>query len=631
MPEQQLGLSIKVNTDTGALEVLGAKLKDVSAQAKGAEGGFSGLTGAGKELMGALGLVATGAGIIEFFKNAVTEANADAEALRRLQFALQANGVSWEDNKEKLMLWSEGMQETTRFSNTDALEALGKLSKATKDVGQAQEGVKVAMGLSVASGMDLNQALDLMQGLMMGNQRAIMMAHRELGTFVGGAKTAQEMLDALTAKVGGAAQHEESFSKSTSQLKNAWDDFSKQVGQAFIPALTAIVDALAFVMARVNDLGTVIAAFVVTAASMFQGLGLAIKDAMTGHFREAANDIRVMNSQIVSIAEGTKDAIVGVEQKKVAAVQAATQQTSRIIAAASVQDVAKQKEQAAKVLEITADLHKKIDQLGDQTLQKKIDALNQEVAMKAAQINKEIEDEKMKADLLIQLEVYKNQAQENLALIDYRMKRDIVYQTAENSLEALAIVNNMTQKDSQAQVNRAIMIMALEKAIAIARIWSAPSTGNVYVDIALKASQTALAVAQFAQQSQAITQAASQARAQGANTSAEFSQVALPGGSFVQTGPADQNPNGQFVDGQQGGQIIPTLVTGSGQAAGSGQTVNVTIPQITINVAVDTLEAADRRKILQALADEIRGASVEAIRFAVTSANLAETNNKVAV
>ena len=260
-----------------------------------------------------------------------------------------------------------------------------------------------------------------------------------------------------------------------------------------------------------------------------------------------------------------------------------------------------------------------------------MDALKQEVAAKAAQINKEIEDEKQKTDLLIQLEVYKNQAQENLARIDYRMKRDIVFQTAENSLEALAIVNNMSQKDSQAQVNRAIMIMALEKAIAIARIWSAPSTGNVYVDIALKASQTALAVAQFAQQTQAINQAASQARAQGAQTTAEFSQVAIPGGDFIQTGPAGQNPNGVFQPGQEGGQIVPNLISGAPAGGGNGQTINVTIPAITINVAVDTLEVADRRKILQALADEIRTGSVEAIRFAVTSANLAETNNKVAV
>src|SRR6185295_20105486 len=110
-----LGLSIKVNTETGALEVLGSKLKDVAAKAKESEGSFSGLTGAGKELMGALGLVATGAGIIQFFKNAVTEANADAEAIRRLSFALTANSVDWATNKDKVLLWSEGMQETTRF------------------------------------------------------------------------------------------------------------------------------------------------------------------------------------------------------------------------------------------------------------------------------------------------------------------------------------------------------------------------------------------------------------------------------------------------------------------------------------------------------------------------------------
>jgi hypothetical protein len=630
MSEQNLSLSIKVNTETGALEVLGTKLKDVAAQAKGADRYLSGLGSTSKELLSAFGLVATGAGILQFFKNAVTEANADAEALRRLSFALSANGVDWAKSKDGVMAWSEGMQETTRFSNTQALEALGKLSKATKDVGQAQEAVKVAMGLSVASGMDLNQALDLMQGLMMGNQRAVMMAHRELGTFVGNAKTAQEMVDALSAKVGGAAQSEESFSKSSAQLTNAWDDFSKQVGNAFIPALTSIVNALTFIMARVEDLGTIIAAFAVSTAAIFQGLGLAIKDAMTGHFREAANDIRMMNGQIVSIAEGTKDQIIGLENKKTAAIQAAAAKHIQIKTQESIQDMTKAKEQAAKIIEIDAELHKKIDALGVQTLKKKMDALDFEVAAKAAAINKEIEDSKQKTILLVELDRYKATAAVQLSRDEAKMKRDVGFQVAENALEALAIVNNMGEKDSQAQVNRAIMIMALEKAIAIARIWSAPSTGNIYADIALKASQTALATAQFAQQSQAITQAAKTARTQGGETAAQFSQIQIPGGDFVQTGLPGFTPVG--VPGESFSGTSPLQPSFAGApSGGSGQTVNVTIPQITINVAVDTLEVADRRKILQALADEIRGASVEAIRFAVTSANLAETNSKVAV
>jgi hypothetical protein len=57
----------------------------------------------------------------------------------------------------------------------------------------------------------------------------------------------------------------------------------------------------------------------------------------------------------------------------------------------------------------------------------------------------------------------------------------------------------------------------------------------------------------------------------------------------------------------------------------------VSIPQINVHVAVDTLEVADRRKILQALGDELRSETVESIRFAVTSANVANRNSQVAV
>jgi hypothetical protein len=628
MSEQNLSLSVKVNTETGALEVLGAKLKDVAGQAKGADNSFTGLGGASKELLSTLGLVATGAGILNFFKNAVTESNADAEALRRLSFTLTANGVDWSANKDKIMEWSKGMQELTRFSDTAALEALGQLSKATKDVSQAQEGVKVAMGLSVAAGMPLNQALDLMQGLMMGNQRSIMMAHRELGTFVGNAHTAQEMLDALSAKVKNAAIQEDSFSKSSEQLTNAWHDFSKLVGSAFIPALTGIITALSWVMQRVQDLGTVIAAFAVSAAAMFQGLGEAIKDAMIGHFAAAGDAIRDMNVRLVAIAEGAKDQIVGLEQKKTAAVQAAAAANTRIIAGAAITDLAKQKEQAAKIIEINADLHKKIDALGEQTLKKKLDALDVEAAAKTAQIQKEVEDKTKQVNLLIELENWKQEAAIQIARTETIIKNGLALDVAGNALEALAIINNMNEKDSQAQVNRAIMILALEKAIAIARIISSYSSLGPYA-MPLAAAQIGLIVAQFAQQSQAVEAAGKNARASAAQTSQSFSQIQLPGGQIVQTGPSGVNPNGIVLPGQEGSLITPTMATG--QVASGGPTVNVNIPEIIINVAVDTLEAADRRKILQALGDELRAASVEAIRFAVTSANLADTNLKVAV
>ncbi len=635
MPEQNLSLSVKVNTETGALEVLGAKLKDVSAQAKGADSSFSGLTGGAKDLLSAFGLVATGAGIFEFFKKAVTEANADAEALRRLQFALETNGVSWKDNKDKLLLWSEGIQETTRFSNTEALEALGRLSKATKDVGQAQEGVRVAMGLAVGAGMDLNSAMDLMNGLMVGNERAVLQAHKQLGAFVGTASTAQGMLDALTAKFGDTAAKEDSFTKSSAQLTNAWDDFSKQVGNAFIPAITGIVEALTWVVQRIDELGAVIAGFAASAVAIFMGLGSAIKEAMIGNFQQATEAVRMMNVDLVSIAQGTADEFTKVENKKTQALMAASGNRTRIVAGASLQEQKAKQDQATKFIEIENDLQKKMDALGVQTLKKKLDALNAESEIKRAQINKEIEDQSKKAQLLVDLERWKSASAVELNREEGQRKIDASFQVANIAVQTLQTINSMSEQDSAAEKARAIALLALQQAIAIGWAWvHAVRIGGPFAP-AIAAAETALLVAQFASQVQAIEKSSASSNTQ--IQSMAINSIPLPGGGQIVTvGNGLNGDLGTIPTGTGGGTDFINLGGASAAAApsaggGAGQTVNVNIPQITINVQVDTLEVADRRRILQALADELRTSSVEAIRFAVTSSNLAQTNSQVAV
>lgn len=636
MSDQVLGLSIKVNTDTGALEVLGSKLKDVASQAKGTESSFSGLTEGASGLVGALGIVATGAGIIEFFKNAVTEANADAEAIRHLQFALEANGVSWTENKAQIMSWSEGIQALTRFSNTEALDSLGQLSKATKDVGQAQEGVKVAMGLSVAAAMPLSQALDLMQGLMMGNQRAIMMAHRELGTFVGNAKTAQEMLDALSAKVGQASMQEDSFTKSSKQLANAWDDFSKKIGAEIIPSMTSVVEFLTKALTKMDDFNSAADAWRAKAVNSVDGTFASIKAIVTGNSADVKKILQDVASANATINQGVTDKYAQEEAKKTAALTAATSQRSRIIAAAALQDQKKKEDEAAKFIEIEQGLQKKMDELGVQTLKKKLDALNAETEMKRAQIEKEIEDQTKKEQLLVDLERWKSASAVELNREESNLKMEASFKVATTAIQTLQTMNDMSNKDSEAEKARAIALLALQQAIAIGWAWvHAVRIGGPFAP-AIAAAETTLLVAQFASQVQSIEKSSASANSQIQNVA--ISSIPLPGGGQLITTQGsglngDLSGNAPTPD---GGLSLTSVLSSAGAGApasgsGSGQTVNVNIPQIIINVAVDTLEAADRRAILQALGDELRSASVEAIRFAVTSANLAQTNTKVAV
>jgi hypothetical protein len=59
---EPLNLTIKVNTETGQLEVLGAKFREVGDQSKSLTSAFAGLTGEAKNLLGAFLPFASAAG-----------------------------------------------------------------------------------------------------------------------------------------------------------------------------------------------------------------------------------------------------------------------------------------------------------------------------------------------------------------------------------------------------------------------------------------------------------------------------------------------------------------------------------------------------------------------------------------
>src|SRR5436190_2192 len=552
MAEKNLSINVRVNTETGQLEVLGAKLKGAAEEGEKSGKSFLGMSSATKELFGALGNVASVAGIIAFFKEAFNQAKQDEDALRRLQFAVEANGKSWATAQPQIEAWAERLQATTRFSDTDALEALGKLSKATKNTAEAQHATEVAMGLVVQAGMPMNEALDLMQGLMLGNERAISQARRELGNFTGGATNAQGILDNLSKSFGESARQEEGAAKASAQFKNAWDDFAKLVGQSLMPAFTGILNFLTMCMNQTEKVGTVVSAVILAIVDSLQNMGKLMVDVMTGNFK--------------ALIQHTKEAGASM----------------------------------ANIWDATADQFKEIEA---------------EYEVERQKIIKEVEDKKKQVEILQQLDAWKAKQGAELARLEAVTKRDMLFDTVDTALQGLSIVNSMSEKDSQGQVNRAMLILALEKAIAIARILSSPTMAIPGVGQALGAAQIALIVAQFAAQTMAIKSAASQHKAIAPTTAITTTSLTeISPGNFLNQTTGDIGGFGDSAGNQTaGGTIIIGKPSASSAGGGTGQTINVNIPVINIRIDLETLEVADRRRLLQALGDEIRSGTVDAI------------------
>ncbi|HNF58458.1 MAG TPA: hypothetical protein PLN89_02655, partial [Elusimicrobiota bacterium] len=184
MADQVLTLSVKVNAETGQLEVVGKQLEK-------AERGFSDLS----KSIG--GLVTVGA-LAAFFKSAVQGAEEENQALRRLKFSVEAAGQSFEKSQGQIQTWAQGVQQATRFTDGQAIETMGRFVRVTGDITQAQKASQLAMSLSVATGKELGATTDILTNLINKNERGVAMARKEFGALIAGAENGQQVLDILS-------------------------------------------------------------------------------------------------------------------------------------------------------------------------------------------------------------------------------------------------------------------------------------------------------------------------------------------------------------------------------------------------------------------------------------------------
>lgn len=376
MPSDQIDITVRVNADTGGLEVVNAGLGRTQQAAKGAEGSFSGLDSAAAKLAGTLAAGFTAGAVISFFADAVRGANEEAESLRRLSFVLQANGQSWSENSKKVQDWSSEIQKATRFSDSEALSVLENMARATKDLSQALSASEVAMGLSAATGKSLAETQQLLIGLIGGNSRAVREAKRELGAFVGDARNAQEVLDRLSEKFGTAAEAEESTAKATLRLKNSYSELKDVIGQALLPALDSFADRAS----KILDLAT----------RTIQTIRSA--DIPLGKHDDGTREIEQAKAR---------------EASKTAVVEAGASERVRIVARKSEEEIAKEKAAAEEIKKIRDKLAEDYVAAADSEVLAKIIRLNQEVEELRRKGVETFEIRRAGVEQIITLEEYK--------------------------------------------------------------------------------------------------------------------------------------------------------------------------------------------------------------------------------
>jgi hypothetical protein len=147
-------------------------------------------------------------------------------------------------------------------------------------------------------------------------------------------------------------------------------------------------------------------------------------------------------------------------------------------AARSAQELAEEKKlndekesENQRALQMAEALDQQLLALNQDTLQQKISLLNAETQAQRTKINTEYALAKNKEQLLAQLDKLHMARVAQLTKAESIIKRDAAFKVVEDTLETLSIINSMQSGHTKAQLARARVILALEKAIAIARLW----------------------------------------------------------------------------------------------------------------------------------------------------------------
>lgn len=627
MADKVISLSVKVNSDTGALEVLGAKFQGVSDKAKQAQGSFTGLKGEAAGLLKQFLPFATTGGIIAFFSNAVLKSNEHAEAMRRLKGDVDAAGLSFDKNRDKIVEWSEAVQAATRFDNDQAISSLERFVRATGNLATAMRASKLAMDVSVQTGKTLQESEQLLIDLIAGNERGLKLANKELGGFTGGARTAQSAIDNLQRTLGGAAEKEQSFTKEASQTKAAFDDFSRTIGDALGPAVAFVMRQFTNLLKVVESLGSSIASVFAAMFEGFKGFAAGMVAVTTGHFTQARVIALTTAKNIEEVFHKTSDDLDKIWESQTDKQIAEALKASNGRIAVSVQGAEAMND---KLAEIQAEIEQKMAALGEETFLKKRLMDQAEIAAERAKIDKEFKDEVDKNGKIVKVNMDRQKALDKLGQLEVKqgqertrqevkIKTQGAFDMIDLSLQTLNILNSMGDNATKAEVTRAKVILALEKAIAIGRIWTAASSGNVAVDVGMKIAGTALVVAQFAQQSQAIGRAASQANAGTGNLNAGGDA----GAETVGSGVGSSVPGvGAAAGGAAGGGGFGAPAGGGG---GWGNMV-VNIPAINVFFNADHVDLSDIQVVGERLAEFVRSGTVQGVALAVSILNQAQKN-----
>lgn len=325
--------------------------------------------GAANQLMNQLMGFATVAGIAAFFKSTADAALTEEEALRRLQFAVEATGGSFGKEKDRITAFAQEQQALTRFSDTETYDALGRLTRVTGDAGQAMQATKLAFGLASASGKDLNHILELLGPILNGDASRMRALKTEFGAFIGDASTSQEIIDALSRKFAGTAEKESGFAMQLASLRNRLDDFKEIVGAGVLPVFKVFLEAILKGSQFFEVLGVVIANWGAKALVIIEQTASGWGAIFKGQFDRLPEIVQDANVKMQAIEEASTEQAAEVQRRYSNERQGLMTQEVELKARVTQKSIEESQKEADEKKRQSQDAHDKLTQLEAERLE----------------------------------------------------------------------------------------------------------------------------------------------------------------------------------------------------------------------------------------------------------------------
>lgn len=193
-------------------------------KAKGAVSGFSSVAGTALK---ALGAVAAGLALGEFFRKAVDEAEASRETMAALAVTVRNSGASFEAMQPQIDATFTRLANLTKFGDDDFAAAMQAMTLKTGDAGWALDNLSQAADLAAASNIPLEKAADALAMAHEGNTKQLFKLIPELK----GAANWQEL---LAQKTDGAAEAQMRALGPFAAIQKQFGEVAEAVGKAIL-------------------------------------------------------------------------------------------------------------------------------------------------------------------------------------------------------------------------------------------------------------------------------------------------------------------------------------------------------------------------------------------------------------